>query len=259
MKVFYTIEDLRQELNGKAVSFVPTMGALHQGHIELVKEARAKGLPVVFSIYVNPMQFGKGEDFTHYPRTLSSDITKLEGLADYIFAPDNLYSSEQTIAIEPTINGDILCGQYRNGHFTGVLTVVAKLFNIVNPTFAFFGEKDWQQLYLIKQMAKQLDFPIEVIGVPIHRESDGLAMSSRNIYLSQEQRQIAPLLYAAIVGAKNAITNGEETAEILEAIKSYLDSKGFSVQYLEHRGELSSSPRVFVAAYLGTTRLIDNC
>ena len=211
MQIISTIAELRQRLRGEAnIAFVPTMGNLHEGHLDLVRIARQHGRCVVVSIFVNPLQFGANEDFGKYPRTLQADCDKLEGLADLVFAPTEreLYPQPQEVMVEPPSAND-LCGAFRPGHFRGVATVVLKLLNIVQPQVAVFGKKDYQQLYVIRQVVAQLNLPVKIVGGETVRAPDGLALSSRNQYLSVAERTEAAFLYQTLVGMRQAILDGE--------------------------------------------------
>lgn len=252
---------------GKQVILVPTMGALHEGHLALVEAARrTPGSVVVVSIFVNPLQFGPGEDLDTYPRTLDEDVSRLaEAGVELVFAPTAtaMYPEGPRTTIAPGPAGDILDGAARPGHFAGMLTVVAKLFNIIAPHQAFFGEKDYQQLVLIRQMVADLDMGVRIVGVPTVRESDGLALSSRNRYLSDEERDLATTLNAALVAGTFAAKGGRDA--VLDAARAVLAERPqISVDYLELRaGDLGEPPeegpgRLLVAARVGTTRLIDN-
>lgn len=275
MKTETTIHGLTASLSSarqarKTIGFVPTMGNLHQGHLNLVREARKLCDVVVVSIFVNPIQFGPNEDFDSYPRTLEQDSNLLADVGcDIVFAPsvEQMYGTGQprltTISVS-TITDD-LCGAQRPGHFDGVAVVVTKLFNIVQPNFAFFGQKDFQQLAVIKQMVQDLNMPIEVIGVPIARAEDGLALSSRNGYLSDEHRQTAPVIYQSLKAAEANLRAGEELNHVLAKIKAELTIAGFVVDYVEARTPMlqtvenfDQSVVLFVAAKIGKTRLIDN-
>ncbi|WP_020669749.1 pantoate--beta-alanine ligase [Amycolatopsis nigrescens] len=251
----------------RQIALVPTMGALHAGHRELLR--RAKRLPntvVAASIFVNPLQFGAGEDFEAYPRPLERDLAVLDEVgAELAFTPEaaDLYPEGATVTVHPGPLGDELEGAVRPGHFAGVLTVVAKLFNIVRPDYAFFGEKDYQQLVLIKKMVRDLNFGTHVIGVPTVREFDGLALSSRNVYLSEREREDAVVLSAALTAGAHAGRRGAE--EVLAAAKQVLAAKpAVEVDYLDLRGtDLGPAPvdgeaRLLIAARVGSTRLIDN-
>ncbi|WP_439384163.1 pantoate--beta-alanine ligase [Amycolatopsis lexingtonensis] len=252
---------------GRKVALVPTMGALHAGHRELIR--RAKRLPntvVATSIFVNPLQFGEGEDFEAYPRPLDADLAVLrEDGVEIAFTPsaDALYADGAAVTVHPGPLGDELEGVVRPGHFAGVLTVVAKLFNLVRPDYAFFGEKDYQQLVLIKRMVRDLNIDTRVIGVPTVRERDGLALSSRNVYLTPEQREDAVVLSAALTAG--AFVGREGADAVLEtAWKTLAARPAVEVDYLELRGtDLGPAPvdgeaRLLIAARVGSTRLIDN-
>lgn len=257
---------------GLRIGFVPTMGNLHDGHLQLIETARQKADRVVVSIFVNPLQFGPNEDFEQYPRTLEADIGKLEPLSvDVVFAPDekSFYTNDRNKITYVEVPGlsDILCGASRPGHFRGVTTVVNKLFNIIQPDTAVFGSKDYQQLTIIRQMVEELAMPVQLIGLDTVRETDGLAMSSRNRYLTSEQRALAPELYKCLQSLRQAILDGEQDLENLVAeAKGQLMQLGFRVDYLEIRdaqhlqssSEQSQSLVILTAVWLGDTRLIDN-
>ena len=279
MQTLSTIAQLRQLVSGwrqqgERIALVPTMGNLHAGHLQLVSEAKSKADRVVVSIFVNPMQFvdaeGKLGDFERYPRTLEQDLAKLSEV-DAVFAPavqevyPNGFENETRVEV-PGIS-DILCGEYRPGHFTGVATVVAKLFNMVQPDRAFFGEKDFQQLQVIRRMAADLCFPVEVIGVPTVREQDGLAMSSRNQYLNREERKQAAIIYQTLLWLKEQWLSGVRDITVLQGQASkQLRSAGFRPDYVairraEDLAEAGPDDRdivILIAAWLGTARLIDN-
>ena len=253
---------------GRRIALVPTMGALHEGHRELVRHARrAPGATTtVVSIFVNPLQFGAGEDLERYPRPLEADLDacREEGV-ELVFTPGvpDMYPEGAEITVQPGALGSELEGTVRPGHFAGVLTVVAKLFHIVAPDVAFFGEKDYQQLVLIKKMVRDLDFPLAVVGVPTVREPDGLALSSRNAYLSPDDRARATTLYRALTAGTGVSARGP--AAVLDAAAAVLaEEPALQVEYLALRDpELRPDPtagpaRLLVAARLGTTRLIDN-
>ena len=274
MKTETTIQGLTASLaparsTKKLIGFVPTMGNLHEGHLTLVRAAKKICDVVVVSIFVNPIQFGAGEDFDSYPRTLEQDSRLLADVdCDIIFAP----SVEQMYGTQPRLTNisvsqitDDLCGKSRPGHFDGVAVVVTKLFNIVQPDFAFFGQKDYQQLAVIRQLVQDLNMPLEVIGVPIVRAEDGLALSSRNGYLSEQQRAIAPTIYQLLKQAEQQLHEGQALAQVLESISNQLTQAGFVVDYVEARqtnlqpiAQFDRNVVLFVAAKLGTTRLIDN-
>lgn len=253
----------------KNIGFVPTMGNLHEGHLTLVREAKKLCDLVVVSIFVNPIQFGVGEDFDSYPRTLEQDSLLLADVGcDIIFAP----SVEQMYGTQPRLTNisvgkitDDLCGKSRPGHFDGVAVVVTKLFNIVQPDYAFFGQKDYQQLAVIRQLVQDLNMPLEVIGVPIVRAEDGLALSSRNGYLSKAQRAIAPTIYQQLQHAEQQLRAGERLSQVLANISNQLTQAGLVVDYVEARqpnlqaiDQFNQDVVLFVAAKLGATRLIDN-
>jgi pantoate--beta-alanine ligase len=280
MQVFQDIAGLRTHIaryrrDDQEIALVPTMGNLHAGHIALVKAAREACERVVVSIYVNPLQFGAGEDFDAYPRTLEADRQKLEAAgAHVLFAPSDreIYPQgrEHSTTIDaPEALTHTLCGASRPGHFRGVTTVVAKLFNIVQPTVAVFGEKDFQQLRVIQRMTADLNLPIRILGLPTHREADGLAMSSRNGYLSAEERSNAPLLYAQLQWAAEQLRAGEIWDAIEAEGLKRLSGAGFVPDYFTLRDAENLQPltgwqagdapaRVLLAARLGQTRLIDN-
>ncbi len=252
---------------GKRVALVPKMGAMHAGHLELVRAAKAKGNTVVIvSIFVNPLQFGAGEDLDAYPRTFEADCELLRPLGvELVFAPTvaGMYPNGQRTMIHPGPAGAILDGISRPTHFAGMLTVVNKLLSIANPNAAYFGEKDYQQLVLIKQMADDLNLGVEIVGVPTVRESDGLAMSSRNRYLDDAQRQLATTLSAALVAGAHVAAQGRDA--ILATARAVVESHpDIAVEYIELRGRmLEEAPaagdgRLLIAARIGSARLIDN-
>ena len=269
-----TLRELRQSWRsaGHTVAFVPTMGNLHDGHLDLVKQAKVLADKVVVSIFVNPMQFGTNEDLDAYPRTLDADRNKLEAEGvDALFFPavDDVYPrglSEQTFVEVPGIS-DLLCGASRPGHFRGVATIVCKLFNMVQPDVACFGEKDFQQLQVIRTMVEDLSMPINIVGVPTRRQEDGLAMSSRNGYLSAEQRTTATQIYAAMQQMRKAICARQDSYADIERIASQsLMSAGLKPEYVTIRNARNLQPAqaddhqlvILMAAFMGTTRLIDN-
>lgn len=274
MKTETTIQGLTASLAPartakKLIGFVPTMGNLHEGHLTLVRAAKKICDVVVVSIFVNPIQFGAGEDFDSYPRTLEQDSRLLADVGcDIIFAPsvDQMYGKQPrltNISVSQITND--LCGQSRPGHFDGVAVVVTKLFNIVQPDYAFFGQKDYQQLAVIRQLVQDLNIPLEVIGVPIVRAADGLALSSRNGYLSEEQRSIAPTIYQLLKQAEVGLGEGQSLTQVLANISTELTRAGFVVDYVEARQpnlqpieEFDRDLVLFIAAKLGSTRLIDN-
>jgi pantoate--beta-alanine ligase len=255
---------------GKLVGFVPTMGALHQGHLSLVRAARARCDVVVASIFVNPKQFGPNEDFAKYPRTLESDSALLaKENCDYLFCPavDDVYLQGSTTAVVVEGISDRLDGRSRPGHFHGVTTVVAKLFNIVQPDLAFFGQKDAAQAAIIRKMVRDLNFPLEIVVCPIIREPSGLAMSSRNAYLSPEERKQATVLYRSLLRVRSLFEQGErDSARLVAAGREVVSGEpGVRLDYFEvvNTDTLEAVPDasdalVAVAAHVGTTRLIDN-
>lgn len=257
--------------NGKTVSFVPTMGALHKGHLSLVEKACELADVTVVSIFVNPTQFGPNEDFKKYTRDLQGDIEKLSGFSvDYIFCPEvnNLYPEGFQTFVEVGELQKPLCGANREGHFKGVATIVLKLFNIVKPTFAIFGEKDYQQLKIIQRLVKDLDFDIEIVGLPIFREENGLAMSSRNSYLSSEEKKRASYIYKSLIMIRDEFKAGcSESEELIKNAKEVLaEAKIENIEYLEIRDpeSLELKSNVFagdiaaIAVRINNTRLIDN-
>lgn len=272
MKIIHSIQELREwRKNAGSVAFVPTMGNLHEGHLALVREAKKHADQVVVSIFVNRLQFGQGEDFDKYPRTLQQDADKLkgEGVA-VVFAPDEqeLYPRvQQQYNVEPPNLQNELCGAFRPGHFRGVATVVTKLFNIVQADVACFGKKDYQQLTIIQGMVDDLNMNIRIVSVDTGRATDGLALSSRNQYLSAEERAEAPRLYRELSQMAQAIRDGNVNyAELEQAAKQRLRDAGWVVDYIEvrHAGNLQVAHAgdkhvvVVAAARLGNTRLIDN-
>ncbi len=270
MQQILSIADLRVRLAAeRSVAFVPTMGNLHEGHIDLVRQARQHAKCVVVSIFVNPLQFGPAEDFDRYPRTLAEDCAKLEGLADLVFVPSvqEMYPLQQSVFVEPPPIANELCGAARPGHFRGMATVVLKLLNIVQPQVALFGKKDYQQLHIIRQMVTQMNLPIRIVGGETVRAVDGLALSSRNQYLTESERVEAPLLYQTLLQLKQAILTGNDDYAKVEADAILLlKQRGWLVDYISVRGQAAlSSPLsaekelvVLAAARLGVTRLIDN-
>ena len=277
MHTVHTIQAVRDfvknaKQQGKTVGFVPTMGNLHAGHIHLVHQAKTQCDVVLCSIFVNPTQFAANEDFGSYPRTLEADSQQLQAAnCDLLFAPSaqEMYPnghSQQTVV---TVNGlsEQLCGEFRPTHFAGVATVVSKLFNIVQPDSAFFGEKDFQQLAVIRCLTSELAFPINIVGVPTQRAEDGLALSSRNGYLSAQERALAPALYQVLTQLRTAILNGQrEYTMLCEASVLHLQKMGFDPDYVSVRrsdnlqlaNDSDNDLVILVAAKLGKTRLIDN-
>ncbi len=279
MEIVKGIKDLQTKVNalrrtGKTVGFVPTMGYLHEGHLTLVREAKKNCDVVIVSIFVNPLQFGPKEDFLKYPRDFNRDCNMLKAEnTDIVFAPEasEMYSDGFQTFVEVTEVTKTLCGASRPGHFRGVTTVVLKLFNAAKPDKAFFGEKDFQQLVTIRRMVKDLNLDIEIIGVPIVRETDGLAMSSRNTYLNSEERESALSLYKSIQVAKQLVATGEKSVDkIITAVKEVIEQTPLTridyvklcdlntLEYIE-AGEINKSALLALAVFVGNTRLIDNC
>lgn len=277
MNTVKTIRELRATValaraEGKQIGFVPTMGNLHAGHVALVEKAAQRADFVVASIFVNPLQFGPSEDLGSYPRTLVADQEKLlEAGCHLLFHPevDEMYpdgmASQTRVSVQGVSEG--LCGASRPGHFDGVATVVTKLFNLVQPDLAVFGQKDFQQLAVIRTLVRDLNMPIQIIGEPTIRAEDGLALSSRNGYLNAEQRAAAPILYRSLQQIATALGAGEQDfASLIEAARQQLLSAGLRPDYLEIRETNSLRPAtatdrqlvILVAAFLGGTRLIDN-
>ncbi|MFN9807785.1 MAG: pantoate--beta-alanine ligase [Betaproteobacteria bacterium] len=277
MKVVHTIEELRDQLRGQnRTSFVPTMGNLHDGHLALMKMAHQHGDPVVASIFVNRLQFGPNEDFDKYPRTLQDDIDKLQkqNHVYVLFAPNEqeLYPEPQNYRVSPPQDlGDILEGEFRPGFFTGVSTVVLKLFSCVSPRVAIFGKKDYQQLMIVRNMCRQFALPTEVIAHETVRDADGLAMSSRNRYLSETERREAPRLYRLLNSVRDRVRGGAaDTLALEQDARRELAAAGWKVDYVSIRCQRDlKAPEpaqvqageplvVLAAAKLGNTRLIDN-
>ncbi|HAW3208889.1 pantoate--beta-alanine ligase [Escherichia coli] len=277
MLIIETLPLLRQQIRrlrmeGKRVALVPTMGNLHDGHLKLVDEAKARADVVVVSIFVNPMQFDRPEDLARYPRTLQEDCEKLnKRKVDLVFAPSvkEIYpnGTETHTYVDVPGLSTMLEGASRPGHFRGVSTIVSKLFNLVQPDIACFGEKDFQQLALIRKMVADMGFDIEIVGVPIMRAKDGLALSSRNGYLTAEQRKIAPGLYKVLSSIADKLQAGErDLDEIIAIAGQELNEKGFRADDIQIRdadtllevSETSKRAVILVAAWLGDARLIDN-
>lgn len=275
MQTVRTINALRDAVaglraSGGQVALVPTMGALHAGHMALIREAKRRAQHVVVSIFVNPTQFGPNEDLSRYPRREAEDAVMLEGEgASLLWAPDAsvVYPHGHATTIHVAGVSEGLCGAVRPGHFDGVATVVAKLFNQVRPDVAVFGEKDYQQLAVIRRMTIDLDLPVTIVGVPTQRDADGLALSSRNAYLSEEERRIARSLPRILGETALALREGRPVGESLASATARLVESGFgSVDYVELRDAdtleplllLDRAARILAAARLGSTRLIDN-
>jgi len=277
MKTVHSVAELRQAVgearrNGASIGFVPTMGNLHAGHISLIERARQQCGFVVASVFVNPLQFGPNEDLATYPRTLAADQEKLEEAGcDLLFAPsvDEMYPrgmTLQTVVSVPAVS-EGLCGASRPGHFDGVSTVVSKLFNMVQPDVAVFGQKDYQQLAVIRAMVRDLDIPVQIIGQPTARAEDGLALSSRNGYLTEQERATAPAIYRTLQGLGQSIESGQQDfAALIARGLGELQAAGLRPDYLEIRdadtlgaAQPGSARLVLVvAAHLGMTRLLDN-
>jgi pantoate--beta-alanine ligase len=276
MKICKTIDEMRvasraARQSGKHLGLVPTMGALHEGHLSLMRAAKAKCSSVAVSIFVNPLQFGPNEDLAKYPRTFERDLELLEKEGvDILFAPtpEEMYPAGAVTYVTVEALSDKLCGKSRPGHFRGVTTVVAKLFHIVEPDFAFFGQKDAAQVTVIRRMVRDLNLPVEIVVCPIVREADGLALSSRNAYLGPQQRKSALALHRSLSQVKNLFDQGERNAAALIKAGKQVLAKEPSVRLdyfaivnpatLDPIKELASSALVAVAGFVGNTRLIDN-
>lgn len=276
MKVVGTIKEVRTlvkewKKNGESVGFVPTMGYLHEGHGSLITKARENNDKVVVSIFVNPLQFGPSEDLESYPRDLEKDSKFCESLgADLIFhpEPEEMYHDDFSSYVDMSVLTEELCGLSRPVHFRGVCTVVSKLFNIVQPDNAYFGEKDAQQLAIIKHMVQDLNMDVNVVGCPIVREEDGLAKSSRNTYLSPEERKAALILSKTIELAKKLIAEGEKDADVVVAkMKANIETEPMAkIDYvkavngltMQQQKEIKAPMLIAMAVYIGKTRLIDN-
>ncbi|MBS5711364.1 MAG: pantoate--beta-alanine ligase [Veillonella sp.] len=274
MEIITTIENIRSIVNhwkdkGYSIGFVPTMGYLHDGHAALIDQARKDNDKVIVSIFVNPTQFGENEDLNSYPRDINRDKSLCEAhKADIIFSPtsDEMYHDRKAFVNIVELS-DTLCGISRPIHFKGVCTVITKLFNIIQPTNAYFGEKDAQQLAIIRKMVYDLNFPVNIIGVPIVRESDGLAKSSRNTYLSKEERKAATILYKAIQMGKQTIKHGASADSIINTMTEIINTVPLAkIDYvsvvdantMQPVHEITSPVLVAIAVYIGSTRLIDN-
>lgn len=274
MEIITTIENIRSIVNhwkdkGYSIGFVPTMGYLHDGHAALIDQARKDNDKVIVSIFVNPTQFGENEDLNSYPRDINRDKSLCEAhKADIIFSPtsDEMYHDRKAFVNIVELS-DTLCGISRPIHFKGVCTVITKIFNIIQPTNAYFGEKDAQQLAIIRKMVYDLNFPVNIIGVPIVRESDGLAKSSRNTYLSKEERKAATILYKAIQMGKQTIKHGASADSIINTMTEIINTEPLAkIDYvsvvdantMQPVHEITSPVLVAIAVYIGSTRLIDN-
>jgi len=274
MRIVEDLSELRELRNdwrraGQKTGLVPTMGNLHSGHLDLLKSLQPQVDRSVVSLFVNPTQFGPGEDFERYPRTRQSDLEKLEqagATVAWVPSVDQMYPLSEFFMVHPPASlAGILCGHFRPGHFEGVASVVLRLFNQVSPEVAIFGEKDFQQLLVIRQMVRDLALPLEIQALPTVREPDGLAMSSRNQYLSPDERQAAPLLHQTLTNLADRLGQGESWGRLKEQALSTLRDAGFETQYLAWRCAETLGPpqpekpqRLLIAAKLGQTRLIDN-
>lgn len=272
MDIIKDIKEIRKRLdNCKNVGLVPTMGYLHEGHLSLIRKAREESDTVVVSVFVNPTQFGPEEDYEDYPRDLSKDKVKVNELGvDYIFAPEvsKMYPEDYNTFVKVEEITDYLCGSSRSGHFRGVTTVVCKLFNIVQPARAYFGQKDFQQFVVIKRMVRDLNFSIELCMLPIVREKDGLALSSRNKYLNSEEREAATVLYRALNEGENLIAGGErKVRKIRNSMVEIINKEKLAeIDYVElvdpdnlsQVEEIGEKVLLAMAVYIGDIRLIDN-
>lgn len=276
MKIISSIKEMKKEINSlkrkrKTIGFVPTMGYLHEGHLSLIRECVKKVHFSVVSIFVNPTQFGPGEDFEDYPRDFKrdSDILQKEGV-DYIFHPsaEDMYPSDYKTYVQITELENKLCGRSRPGHFRGVSTVVLKLFNIINPDIAFFGQKDFQQSVIIKRMVRDLNLEVRIEVLPIVREKDGLAVSSRNTYLTPEQKKAALCLYSSLKVAQKMVEEGEkDTEKIIKKVEDIINQESYAkidyveivnTQNLNPISRLEDEALMALAVYIGKVRLIDN-
>ncbi|WP_434564593.1 pantoate--beta-alanine ligase [Thermoanaerobacterium thermosaccharolyticum] len=276
MIVVEKISDVReaikaQKAQGKTIGLVPTMGYLHKGHLSLVKKARENSDFVCASVFVNPIQFGPNEDYNKYPRDIERDLKLLEeNGCDLVFTPsvEEMYPNERLTTISVSKITNKLCGAYRPGHFDGVCTVVTKLFNIFTPDIAVFGQKDAQQVAVIKKMVEDLNIPVKIIASPIVRDKDGLALSSRNVYLNDDERHAALILNKSLKEAEKILKSGERNAEnIISRVKNILESEPLcKIQYvscvhpdtLEDLTAINDKALIAIACYIGNTRLIDN-
>jgi pantoate--beta-alanine ligase len=274
MNVFRTVADLRfwvqsRKSMGLRIGFVPTMGALHSGHLALIERANELADASVVSIFVNPTQFGPNEDLSRYPRPLEEDLEKcLDAGVQAVFlpSPEELYQGESFIHFHIDKLGDHLCGASRPGHFAGVVQIVNKLFNIVQPDVSVFGQKDYQQVRILERMVEEFNHPVELVMHPTVRSVDGLALSSRNMYLNDQERVIAPRLYATMLQLADALRENPKVLPALEKARSTLETAGFKIDYLSVVSQLDLQPVTHIngtsviacAVYLGSTRLIDN-
>ena len=276
MKIITTINELQQTMkvhkkSQQTIGFVPTMGFLHEGHLKLMREARSQNEIMIISIFVNPLQFGENEDFDSYPRNMERDsqLAKEAG-ADYIFAPsvNEMYKDEPSVTVKVEKRTDVLCGKSRAGHFDGVATVLTKLFNLVGPDRAYFGMKDAQQVAVVSGLISDFHFPVELVPIQTVREEDGLAKSSRNVYLSAEERKQAPHLYKALQTGREMMLKGEKSTEtVIESVTSYLSAHTdgvidyveiYSYPELKALAELKGEVILAIAVKFTKARLIDN-
>lgn len=277
MEIFTRISEIMNYLHvkkiiGHEIGFVPTMGALHDGHLTLIKASKSKNLLTVASIFVNPTQFGPNEDFDKYPRTIEQDIALLKSVnCDVLFLPsvEEMYPTPSAIVLRMPSLTQKYEGKFRKGHFEGVMLIVAKLFNIILPDVAFFGQKDFQQCAVIKQMVKDLSFPIKIEIIPTVREKDGLAMSSRNRYLNEVERQKAVGIYQTLVYIKNMVQHEKNVDNLVKHAYDYIQKFGFTqIDYIDivhadtlenlQHAHAENKPVMLITARLGTTRLLDN-
>jgi len=262
------MQEIADSLRKKGlIGFVPTMGALHKGHLSLIEKAREENDFVVVSIFVNPLQFGRGEDYDRYQRSYKDDYALCKSCGvDYLFYPDveRLYPKKTKTFVRMPSLENVLCGKKRKGHFRGVLTVVAKLFNIVKPHNAYFGEKDFQQAVMIKNMVYDLNFDIGIKTLPTIREKDGLAISSRNSYLAPIERKKAPIIYRTLKEGKKLIEGGKDPSYVIDKMKKMIEKKGFLIEYIEIVDQETlkkfkkEKSLIAVSVHMGKTRLIDN-
>lgn len=277
MEIFTHISDVKNYIHvkkiiGREIGFVPTMGALHEGHLSLIRASKNKELLTTASIFVNPAQFGPNEDFNKYPRPIEEDIELLKSVnCDVLFLPsvEEMYPEKAAVQMTMPLYTQKYEGEHRKGHFEGVMLVVAKLFNIVSPDVAFFGQKDFQQCAVVKQMVKDLSFPVKIEIIPTVREADGLAMSSRNRYLSAEERKKAVGIYQTLVYTKGLVQHEKNVENLIRHAYTYIEKFGFTqIDYIDivqadtlqtlHIAEKENNPVMLITARCGTTRLLDN-
>lgn len=276
VEIIETVREMQEKADslrrsGTTIGFVPTMGALHEGHLSLIRGARDECRSVVVSVFVNPTQFAPGEDYRQYPRDFKGDCNKAEAAgADIIFHPsvEEMYPPEAGTVVKVQELSEVMCGRSRPGHFCGVASVVTKLFNITKPHRAYFGEKDYQQLVIVRKMARDLDMDLTVVGMPTVREEDGLAMSSRNVYLNQDERRAAAVLYRSLNEASELVARGEKDAEaVIHMAREMIEAEPHTeIDYvvvvgpetLQKAKEIVGPARMALAVKVGKTRLIDN-